>query len=128
MALNIKKHSLIQVPCICGRSLRAKPDQVGTDIRCWDCQRLVTVAVPRAKQKVARELSDGLLGVIQGPGMRTVLVAAAIVTPAFCIPKYGVVLAGVVLAFGAAFYGEVIRRVSRVAEDEITPGWKTIVL
>ncbi|WP_435010061.1 hypothetical protein P12x_001281 [Tundrisphaera lichenicola] len=123
-----KNPSFIQLKCVCGRNLRAKPDQVGTEIRCWDCQTLVTVAVPREKQKVARDFWDGFYGVIKGPGLRSVLVAAVLVTPAFCIPRYGIAAAGVILAFEVAFYGEVIRRVSRVVPDDTKHGWKETLL
>ena len=122
-----KNPSFIPVACSCGRSLRAKPDQVGTEIRCWDCQKMVMVAVPRDRQVIIRDLSHGFRGVTQGPGLRYVLVASLVLTAALCIPWVGLVVGGLILTLGAALYGEVIRRVSPGTPQEFGPTWVSIL-
>src|SRR4051812_27017296 len=97
MSTEAKNTSFIPVTCTCGRALRAKSDQVGTEIRCWDCQRMVPVAVPRDRQEISRDISHGFLGVIRGPGLRYVLAASLILTAALCIPWVGLIVGGLVL-------------------------------
>ena len=71
---------------------------------------------------MARELSDGALVVIKGPGLKSVLVAAWLVTALLAIPEYGVWCSAIALTLGAPAYGETIRRVSRGPTDEPDPG------
>jgi hypothetical protein len=89
---------------------------------------MVMVSIPRERQRVARELSDGLMGVIRGEGLRHVLVATATLTAVLCIPNLGLIVGGVILVVGAAFYGDVIRRISRADEEAVEPGWLSIVV
>jgi hypothetical protein len=88
---------------------------------------MVIVSMPRDRQKIGRELSEGLQGVVQGRMLRSILVIAAILTAALCIPSFGVIAGGVILTLGAALYGEMIRRVSRVDPDEVKPKWLSIL-
>jgi len=127
MSTEAKNTSFIPVTCTCGRALRAKSDQVGTEIRCWDCQRMVLVAVPRDRQVISRDLSHGFLGVTRGPGLRYVLAASLVLTAALCIPWAGLIVGAWVLTAGAALYGEVIRRVSLGYRQEVSPTWRSIL-
>jgi hypothetical protein len=118
----------IAVTCGCGRGLRAKFEQVGTEIRCWDCHQMVLVPFPRQGQHVARELSDVALVVIKGPGMNSVLAVAVMVTAALAIPYYGAWCSILALALGASAYGGIIRRVTRRRTDDPEPNWREAFL
>ena len=85
---------------------------------------MVLVPVSRQGQRVVRELSEGALVVIQGPGMTSVLAGALAVTAVLAIPGYGVWCSAVVLMMGASAYGEIIRRVSLGASDQPRRGWR----
>ena len=61
---------------------------------------------------MARELSDGVLTIIKGPGFGPLLVAAAVVTATLAIPSYGIFCAAALMTLGSCAYGETIRRVS----------------
>jgi hypothetical protein len=125
--LDSRNPSFIPVQCSCGRSLRAKLEQVGTEIRCWDCHKSVTVSLPRDRQVIGRELTLGFRDVVLGPGLRYVLVTALVLTAAFCIPWVGLIVGGLVLTVGAALYGEVIRRVSPGGRSELGKTWGSIL-
>lgn len=113
MVPNERSSGLLTVTCTCGRSLRAKPEQVGTEVRCWDCHKMVPVHDPHEGQRVARELSDSAMVVMQGPGLNATLLAAAIVTAVLAIPYWGAWVSVVAFMMGASVYGQIIRRVSR---------------
>jgi hypothetical protein len=116
------------VACSCGRSLRAKVEQIGTEVRCWDCHKMVLVLDPNQGQRVARELSDGALVVIKGPGLNSVLVGASLVTGLLAIPYVGVWCSAIALTLGASAYGEIMRQVSRGPTDEPEPGLRERLL
>ncbi len=80
MVHNERSSAFVVLPCSCGKSLRAKVEQIGTEVRCWSCHAMVLVPNPHEGQRVARELSDSALVVIKGPGLNAVLVGATIVT------------------------------------------------
>lgn len=46
----------IDVPCRCGRTLRATHERAGSAIRCWDCRVEVAVPRPRLSGRLVREL------------------------------------------------------------------------
>jgi len=118
--------TFVPVTCRCGRSLRAKLDQVGTEIRCWDCHQMVVVPMPRERLHVASELGDGFFDVIRGPELVRLLIAAAVATAALMIPAAGISVAGVVLFLYALAYGHEIRRVSGSGEGPWR-GWKSLL-
>jgi hypothetical protein len=121
MLQNERPQSFVTVTCSCGRTLRAKSDQVETEVRCWDCRKMVLVPNPRRRERVARELSEGALVVIKGPGLNSVLIAASAVTALLAIPEFGVWCAVAALTVGGLDYGEAIRRVSRGRTGEPAP-------
>ena len=120
--------AFIAVTCKCGRGLRAKFDQAGTEVRCWDCHQMVTVPNPRQGQEVARELSDGALVVIRGPGLHLVLVAAIATTAIMAIPEVGIWLTVIAFTLAASAYGEIIHRTSRRATEDAEEGWMATLL
>jgi hypothetical protein len=83
---------------------------------------MVPVLDPHQGQRVARELSDGALVVINGPGLPSVLIAAMVVTAVLAIPVVGVWLAMIALTMGASAFGEIIRSVSRGSGGDPDPG------
>jgi len=118
-----RSSSFVMVTCVCGRSLRAKSDQVDQEIRCWDCHQMVRVRDPHQAQKVARELSDSARNVINGPDLASVIVGSLIGTLLFCIPFFGVWCAAVAFALFSSTYGEIIHRTSHGSVRESGPGW-----
>lgn len=88
---------------------------------------MVFVPVPRESQKVARELSAGLRGVIRGPGMRYVIWAAAILTAAQAVPHVGLVVTGVAMTMGAAAYGAILRAAGGDKADPAR-GWRQVAI
>ena len=84
---------------------------------------MVLVPNPRHRQRVARELSDGALVVIKGPGLNSILIGSAVLTMLLAIPDYGLSCAAIALTgAGVAYYGETIRRVSQGPTDEPETG------
>jgi len=120
--------SFVPVTCQCGRSLRAKFDQVGSEIQCWDCHKMVVVPMPRQGQRIARELSENALDVINGPGLNVVMAAAIPLTVVMAIPYWGPWVAIIGLTLGASAYGEIVRRVSRGPVEGREPGWTESLL
>src|SRR5580692_11568031 len=102
MVQNERSSAFVTVTCSCGRSLRAKFEQVGTEVRCWDCHKMVLVPNPHEGQRVARELSDSALIVIKGPDLNSVLVGGLILTVLLAIPYYGVWCSVIALTMAAS--------------------------
>ncbi len=84
---------------------------------------MVPVLDPLQGQRIARELSDGALVVIKGPGLNSVVIAAAILTAILAIPIYGTWLSVIAFTLGASAYGEILRRVSSSSAAEPDPIW-----
>ena len=120
--------TFVALTCSCGRGLRAKSDLVGTEIRCWDCHKMVLVPLPNHGQRVARELSQNALEVIKGPGLNSVLAAAIVLTGVLCLPDYGGWGAVLVFAMGASAYGEIIQRVSRGPSEQARIPWSKVLI
>ncbi len=124
MVLEPKNPSFVPFKCRCGRALRAKWDQVGTEIRCWDCHELVFVRSPNPRARLASRMSDRFQATIRGDCLARLATAALIVTAALSVPQAGLGVAALVLFFLAAAYGETIRRGDAAPEDaEMT--WRT---
>ncbi len=123
MSPHERSSTFVTVTCACGRALRAKSNQVGTEVRCWDCHKMVAVPHLLPKQEVARELSDGALTVIKGPGLHLILAGAALITAALFVPTYGVWCSILVLASGLAACGEFVGRISERGTEDLSGGW-----
>lgn len=113
----------VAVKCSCGRGLRAKSELVGTEVRCWDCRKLVLVPMPSEGPRVARELSIEALSVMRGPSLGSLLIAGSVVTAALAVPEYGVLVAMVILVAAASEYGEIIRRFSEGRSEDLEIPW-----
>ena len=123
MSPHERSSTFVTVNCACGRVLRAKSNQVGTEVRCWDCHQMVAVPLLLPKQDVARELSDGALTVIKGPGLHLILAGAALITAALFVPTYGVWCSILVLASSLAACGEFVGRISERGSEDLSGGW-----
>lgn len=108
----------LTVQCACGRSLRAKVEQAGTEIACWECHRKVLVPVPRSAEEALRALRLGWNDVFETPLFAFLVGLAVVLTGLLAVPRAGVALGAAgftLLAFG---YGEIIRRVGESRDDE----------
>jgi hypothetical protein len=104
----------VAITCRCGRSLRAKPEQVGGEITCWDCHAPVLVPIPVAPGNwVARLLRMGARQVLEGTTLTLIAIGALVVTLSLRIPVYGVWGAAAALSLVMAGYGELLRRGSQ---------------
>jgi hypothetical protein len=113
--------------CRCGRELRAKLEQAGSEIICWDCHAPVRVPIPAAPGGwVARLLKMGARQLIEARTCTLLVIGAAIVTSALTLPHLvakegpsirwlsalnpGIWLAGLALGLVMIGYGELLRR------------------
>ena len=109
--------SFVTLTCRCGKTLRAKLDQVGTEIRCWSCRQMVMVPMPRERLRVAREFTDGFMAATEGPALVRIVAVAAGVTAGLCIPTAGLAVGVAVLALAAAVgYGPEIAEAAQIEE------------
>jgi hypothetical protein len=101
----------INVQCACGKTLRAKSDQIGTEIHCWNCKASVEVPVPKAPVGwVARVLRRGARDVLEARTFTLLVLGSFLVTAALLIPGNGCWTAAVALTFVGLGYGELVRR------------------
>ncbi len=140
----------LNVKCRCGRGLRARPEQAGSRITCWDCRAEVKVPVPVAPGDwVARLLRMGARQVLEARTFTLIAVGAVLVTLAMAmpaligtraagwlarvVPNAGVWVAALALALVMTGYGELLRRGSQgdwTARPAIGLGeraWRTLV-
>lgn len=109
----VSQHYLRTV-CKCGRSLRSRVDQAGTEISCWDCHASVKVPIPVAPGPwVSRLLRAGARQLFDATTCSFLAVGAGLVTMALLIPGQGVAGAAVALALVMIGYGELLRRGSQ---------------
>jgi len=127
MAIQSRGSNFVPVTCRCGRSLRARLEQVGTEIRCWDCHQAVMVPMPRARLHVARELADNFAAATRGRALGRIVAASAVVTAGLCVPSAGLAVGGLLLMLVATAHGPEIRRAAGV-DDGPRParGWATL--
>src|SRR5262245_25102174 len=112
----------IEVKCPCGRSLRARPDQAGTAIPCWECKAEVPVPYPDhhgLEIPLAAVASEAL----RSPSIPAIAVGAALITAALLVPHAGLVLALGLAVASVRYYREQVR----AAADETSPGAATPV-
>src|SRR3954452_9380922 len=81
----------LHVKCPCGRELRARPDQAGTQITCWSCHASVPVPVPVAPGGwVARLLRMAAGQILEARTFPLLATGAVLVTLALSITALGV--------------------------------------
>jgi hypothetical protein len=130
MSLLLQERSLrhyLHPKCRCGRELRAKPEQAGSQIICWDCHAPVRVPIPAAPGGwVARLLRMGAMQLLEARTFTLLIIGATIVTSALALPQLGarggrlirwlpisnpgIWLAGLALGLVMIGYGELLRR------------------
>lgn len=104
------RHSagFIMVPCKCGRILRAKQEQLGSEIVCWDCRAAQVVAIPRARVRFLSVLIRAVLDLLDQEALARFLGVVGLFVLALSVPYAGIALAGVLLTLGAAAFGEMV--------------------
>ena len=114
--------SFIMVPCSCGRILRARSSQVGSEIRCWSCHQTTLVKIPRVRQRVLAQCWRNVMELLLVTETNRLVMAAGILTLGFMIPYAGLLVVGLLLIFGAAAYGDLIQA-SHTSRNQIRPDW-----
>ena len=127
MAIQSRGSNFVAVTCRCGRSLRAKPEQIGTEIRCWDCHQPLLVPMPRGRLHVGRELGDGFAVATRGRSLAGIVAGSVVVTSGLLIPGMGLAVGGVLFLLMATAYGPLIGRAVAVAEEP-RPAWRTAMI
>ncbi len=124
----------LHVKCPCGRDLRARPDQAGSQITCWSCHASVPVPVPVAPggwvakllRMAARQILDARIITLLSIGAVLVTVALSLTSleaPLGArirawVPNPGVWAAALALGLVMVGYGELLRRGS---EGDLAP-------
>ncbi len=119
----------LRVKCPCGRDLRARPEQAGSQITCWSCHASVPVPIPVAPGGwVSRVLRMTARQILEARTITLLVIGAIMVTLAVSITSLGVSLPPTVstwlprpgvwapaLAFALVMvgYGELLRRGSQ---------------
>jgi hypothetical protein len=139
----------IRLKCACGRDLRARLEQAGSEITCWSCHAQVPVPVPVAPGAwVARLLTVTARQILASRTFTLLAIGAAMVTLALSItglglrlspralawmPYPGVFAAAVALALVMVGYGELVRRGSQgdwTSAPSVGPwlrGWRGVL-
>ena len=112
--------NFIMVPCRCGRVLRAKWDQVGSEIRCWDCHQTSKVVVPKARRRVLNQIFQSMFYLVIGPHTGDIGLAAGLLAIALAVPYLGLGLAAVLMICGAAVYGDIIESEDHLGQNYAT--------
>jgi hypothetical protein len=101
----------IDVSCPCGRTLRARVEQGGATIHCWDCGRTVPVPHQRlGKGRLARTFRDAAGRAVRPSAVLPLVGGAALLTAVLLVPRAGPWLALGVLAAAAWGYEGLIAR------------------
>ena len=108
----------VMVPCRCGRLLRARRDQCGTEIICWDCRASHLVAFPRARARFLGELGRSVAALLDRAYLGPLAAAAVLFALALAVPQVGVGLALAVLTVGAYLYGEMVAAPEPLVVDD----------
>jgi hypothetical protein len=104
----------IEVKCTCGRSLRARRDQAGTPIQCWDCK--AEVVVPHPAPWLAGPMADVAGQALWSQAMAGVAAGAALITAVLLVPRAGLALALGLVAASVHYYGTRMRAVPQREE------------
>ena len=104
----------ITVDCRCGKRLRAKSEQAGTEISCWNCKTNVAVPLPKISVEWLFHLLRRGARDVFGLGTATLLVLGSMLTcAALLVPGNGIVTSIAALTLVLFGYGEMVRRGSR---------------
>lgn len=108
--LSLPSH--VSVKCRCGRSLRARPDQFGGEIRCWDCKNPVPVPMPRMGIRLRYGFIKSLQDLFLLRPLLFLVGLSLLLTAGMALAPSGPGVVFGLIALLAAGYGEIIRRVS----------------
>ncbi|WZO98744.1 hypothetical protein EP7_000332 [Isosphaeraceae bacterium EP7] len=100
----------IRVKCSCGRILRTSSDNAGMDIRCWDCRSAVHVPQPYTRGQLVLALRDQVQETWTSSNLMVIGLAALMLTLALCVPRIGILTAGLALLVCSQLYCLTIRR------------------
>jgi hypothetical protein len=137
----------VNLKCRCGRMLRAKLDQAGSSITCWDCHAAVSVPIPVAPADwVVRLLRMGARQLLEARVFTLLAMGAVVVTLGLGIthvglsprilsriPTPGIWFAGIALSLVMIGYGELLRRgsqgdwTSRPRVGWLARAWRTLI-
>ncbi len=122
----LRNSAFVPFTCRCGRGLRAKREQVGTEVICWSCHEPMLVPEPHPGARIVREMFDGARTAIDGPSLRQFVGVSLALSAALTIPIVGLGVASLALVFLAAAYGEATTRpIPTPASDEAW-SWRSI--
>lgn len=108
----------LPVVCPCGRQLRARIDQAGESIHCWDCRQEVPVPFPRSLDRLGKCLGIGLRDVFCARTLGGIVLTSAFITGALLVPMVGRPLVAVMMVLVSIAYGMLIRRIGLHGMDE----------
>ena len=101
----------ILAKCPCGRTLRAREDQIGATVRCWDCGGEVPVSPPAERSYIGEPMFRALRDSVRAPAVGLAAAGAGVLTLALFVPGAG---GWVALAAAASlvawWYGGLVRR------------------
>jgi hypothetical protein len=100
--------TFIEVKCPCGRMLRARADQAGTAIQCWDCKAEVVVPHPDEPWLVG-PMADAAFQALRAQGMAAIAGGAALITAVLLVPRAGLLLTLGLVAISVHLYGSQMR-------------------
>ncbi len=111
--------SYVSVKCRCGRSLRARPEQFGGEVRCWDCKNAVAVPMPKMGIRLRYGFVKSFQDIFLLRPSLFLIGLALLLTACMALPLTGPgVVFGMIALLGAG-YGDIVRRVS--ASESIAP-------
>src|SRR5947209_7661215 len=90
----------IEFDCPCGRTLRVKPEQAGTVVRCWSCHEERLVPRPKVTAKLARETVREAQRVFEAETFLWICVWAVAMVVTLVVPWVGLLLVLIPLAIG----------------------------
>jgi hypothetical protein len=94
--------------------LRARLDQAGTAIQCWDCKAEVVVPYP-AEPWLAGPMADAVLQALRSRGLGAIAGGAALITAVLLVPRAGLLLALGLVAVSVHWYGRQMRPLEQTA-------------
>jgi hypothetical protein len=100
--------TFLEVKCPCGRMLRARIDQAGTMIQCWDCKAEVVVPFP-AEPWLADPMADVAFQALRSRGMGAIAGGVPLITALLLVPRAGLLLALGLVALSVHWYGRQMR-------------------
>ncbi len=101
--------AFIEVPCPCGRMIRATTDQAGSIVRCWNCKADVLVPSQSTAKKIVSAFASAVRRTLQTHDLNLVFGAAFVLTIVLMIPFLGNFLGFGLLVIGARLYQSMIR-------------------